>query len=88
LKLKETNPNITLKDIIKSKNIRYRAHKLNLEIKFDLIEKEIIKFLDKININQEAYTKYVNFVNEEIDRINFDNKEKYSKMVLQLNRAK
>ena len=59
-----------------------------MEITFDLIEKEIIKLLDKIKIDEDAYQKYVEFLNNELDKVAFQNKEKYSRLTLQLNRAK
>lgn len=87
-KLRLTNPDASLKDIVKPHQIRFRNRDMKMEITFDLIEKEIIKLLDKIKIDEDAYQKYVEFLNNELDKVAFQNKEKYSRLTLQLNRAK
>lgn len=65
-RLREHNKNLELKDIIKSQHITYRFEdKITWEkvnINFKELEKHIIKFLEKININNQVYQKYVTFL--------------------------
>jgi len=93
LKLRETNPKASLNDIVENHQIRFKVgnakskhHKA--EITFDVVEKKVLKMLDTLKINKEAYDEYKNFINSELDKINMENEEKQSKLTLQLNRAK
>ena len=76
-KLKElqlTNPKATLKDVVKSSQIRFwvkqRASEYNgLEVTFDVLEKQIAKFLDGIKISEEHYQEYVNFMKGKLQEL-------------------
>ncbi len=91
--LNKTNPNITLKDIIKPNQVRFKvsnksSKNYQLEVTFNVIEKEIIKKLDRIKIDPKAYKEYIEFINIQLDTINQENKEKYGRLLLRLNRVK
>lgn len=89
--LKKEKPKATLKDVVKPNQIRFKvANKLSrdfkLEITFNLIDKEILRVLDKVKINKEAYDRYVKFVNEKLDGINEENKRQRNMFNLQINK--
>jgi len=89
--LKKERPKATLRDVVKPNQIRFKvANKLSkdfkLEITFNLIDKEILRVLDKVKINKEAYDRYVKFVNEKLDGINEENKRQRNIFNLQINK--
>jgi hypothetical protein len=59
---------------------------LNLAIKFDYIEKEIIKFLKKIKITQKAYNEYVEFMKNQLDDINDKRRTEANRIQIKINR--
>lgn len=87
-KEKIKNNNLSLSDIIKSNQIRFRcvypkSKYHNLEITFDIIEKEILNLFKSIKITNEIYQEYVDYINKtlqelekknivEIKRLNFE----------------
>jgi len=91
-KLQKDNPKIVYWDFVKSSQIRYRmANKkskfLNLEIKFDVIEKEIIKKLDTLKINESDYQEFVSYINNQLEELNQSNREERNRLTLRLNKV-
>lgn len=89
--LKKEKSKATLKDVVKPNQIRFKvANKLSkdfkLEITFNVIDKEILRTLEKIKINKEEYDSYVKFVNEKLDSINEENKKQRNIFNLQINK--
>ncbi len=82
LKLKQTNPNLKLGDIILSNQIRYKCSNkkspnYGLEVTFAYIEKEIINLLLKMKISDTTYNQYVDYIkwlyNTKMNEINEEN---------------
>jgi len=91
LKLRETKPKATLGDIAKPKQIHFRLMNKasefhNLSMGFDEIEKQIIKFLDKIKIDKKEYLEYVDFAKDQADVINKQKRTEANKIQLRLNK--
>jgi hypothetical protein len=86
-KLKVNNPNLELKDIVKNSQIRYKiANKKskynNLEITFNMVEKEISTFFKKIKFNDKnAHEKYVLYICKQLDEVNRKAKDISSKLL-------
>ncbi len=92
-KIHQTDPSVTLKDIVSTHHIRFRdtnkaSKTYNMEIAFDRIDKAIIKSLSHLKISDKDYQEYVNYRIEELDKLNKQMKEQYSFILLQLNRKK
>jgi len=60
---------------------------LNLEIKFDVIEKEIIKKLDTLKINESDYQEFVSYINNQLEELNQSNREERNRLTLRLNKV-
>lgn len=91
--IKKDHPEFKLQDVVQPHQIRYRlmnkdSELHNLEITFDVIDKAIFDFFSTIEITPKDFKEMIAVISDKIDVLNQDNKEKYSKVLLQLNRAK
>jgi len=90
-KLQKTNPNATLKDIVTSKQCRYKvcnkeSKYWGVEITFDIVEKSIMELLDNIQLNEEDYKRFVNVMSDNIKELNAKKREERTNNMLQINR--
>ncbi len=89
--LKKTKPEATLKDVVKSKQCRYKAYNKNskhngFEVTFDIIEKAILEKLSHISLNREQYNKFVYGIANQLDDLNAKRTEERTKNTFQINR--
>ena len=82
----------TLKDVIKSKQCRYKVvnakSKCNgLEVTFDVIEKAILEKLKKIKVDEELYRKFMKFINSELDITKAKAKLERTRITLQISKV-
>ena len=90
--LKKTKKNATLADdIIKSNqiyfDIKHKDSKYKwLSIKFDEIEKQIVKFLEKMKVDDDAYDQFVDFAKNQADTINDKKRTESNKIQIRLNK--
>jgi len=92
IKLKETNKKATLGDIVKPNQISFRimnksSKDHNLTISFDEVEKQIIKFLNKINVDECEYQEFVNFAKGQADVINKQKRTESNRIQLRINKT-
>ncbi len=87
------HPEFELKDVVQSHQIRYRLMNQNskdyqLELTFDAVDKAVFDLFSTIKVSDKDFKEVVAVVGDKIDVMNQDNKEKYNKTLLQLNRIK
>ena len=84
-KLKETEPDATLADIIKPYQIYYTAKnhmwKIHEEIHYDVIHKAIGELFDSIKLTKAWYNNYINFLSKQLAEIE-DKKKKERQIFL------
>ena len=84
-KLKETEPDATLADIIKPYQIYYTAKnhmwKIHEEIHYDVIHKAIGALFDSIKLTKAWYNNYINFLSKQLAEIE-DKKKKERQIFL------
>ncbi len=83
------DPNLTLKDIVGSHEIRFRnAHKESptywYDISFSTIEKTIIEMLNQTKIDDKGYNEYIEYVGKILDKLNLDNRTKINNLEFQI----
>lgn len=59
-----------------------------LELTFDAVDKAVFDLFSTIKVSDKDFKEVVAVVGDKIDVMNQDNKEKYNKTLLQLNRIK
>lgn len=72
--LQQTKPCATLSDVVKPNQIRFWVkQKLStfngLEVTFDILEKQIIAFFEKIKIDEKTYNEYVDFMRNRLQEL-------------------
>ncbi len=72
--LKKTKPNASLYDVVKPNQIRFwvkqKLSKYNgLEVTFDILEKQIIAFFDKVKVSNKLYNEYVEFMKTRLQEL-------------------
>lgn len=80
-----------MKDVVKSKQCRYKAYNKNskhngFEVTFDIIEKAILEKLSHISLNREQYNKFVYGIANQLDDLNAKRTEERTKNTFQINR--
>jgi ssDNA-binding replication factor A large subunit len=80
-----------LKDVVKSKQCRYKianpkSQCNGLEITFDVIERAILEKLKKIKIDEELYNKFMKFINSELEITKAKNKAERVNITLQISK--
>jgi len=92
-KLKEEKKSATLKDVVKSHQIRCKCSSIhseykNFEITYNYIEEAVISLFSNIQITDKEYKEYTNFISNELNKQRRKNIEENSSIQLQINRIK
>ena len=89
-KFQKTQPSITYADIVKSSQLYYgmknRHAEKSIDITFDVVEKEIIKKLGELHIDEDNYQVYVDFLSKELDKIEVKKRRERDAYNLQINK--
>jgi len=89
-KLKLTKPNSTLADVVSPHQIKLtvmnkKSSYNKLSFPFSEIEDYIVRFLNKINITENMYMQYVEFIKTQLDAINIKRRQESNKLQVRLN---
>lgn len=91
-KAKKEWKNLSLKDIVKPNQIRYKTSSDSKEYKIDItfaeIDKIILKALSSFKIWEKEFEEYKKFTNERLENIIKENKEKISRKNTEISRIK
>lgn len=88
--LQKTKPNATLWDVVKSSQIRFwvkqKLSKFNgLEVTFDVLEKQIVIFFEKIKVDEETYNTYVEFMKTRLQELYKETSQELSIINMRIN---
>lgn len=88
-KIKQTHPEITYEDILKSNNIYYsmknRSAEKSIDIRFSDIEHLIVTELKKLKIDEKSYNVYHDYLTKELDKITEKRKKERHMFQLRIN---
>lgn len=90
-KEKKENPKTTLEDVVNLDQMWFRCANRNsqfhnYQVKADAVDSAILDMLQGFTIWEKEYNEYVDFAKQQIDKIDYENKEKRVKKTLELNR--
>jgi len=91
--VQKKHPEFEMKDVVLPHQIRYRimnkfSKLYQLEVTFDIVDKAVCDLFSKIKVNTKDFDEMIAVISDKIDAMNRENKEKYNKTVLRLNRVK